>query len=99
MADITFPTFPVSKALPFTIAPVDETGTFVPGDYQWQVSDPAVATVSVAANTLSAILIPMVAGSVTLTVTDGSITDTASGSMSSVAVALNLNFGVPINKP
>jgi len=98
MANITYPPFLTTKKLPFSINPVDEQGNVVPGSYSWSTSDSTIATVDPAPDTLSAFLIPVAPGAVTLTVSGGGLTDTADGTITASLVALNLTFGTPEDK-
>lgn len=99
MADITYGPIKVGQTQPFTISPIDANGNPVPGTYSWSVSDSSLANLTVSADTLSASFVALGAGQVILSVTDGNISDTATGNIEVAigpAVALNLVAGTPV---
>lgn len=99
MADITYGPVKVGQRQPFTISPVDANGNAVPGTYSWSVSDSTLAQLEVAADTLSASFVALGVGTVTVSVTDGNLVDTATGAIEVAigpAVALNLAAGTPV---
>lgn len=98
MAAISFGPMRDTQKISFTIAPVDRNGSPVAGSYSWSVSDPALGALSVSSDTLSAEFVAAAAGTLIVTVTDGSISDTATGAIVAAAVALNLVAGTPTDQ-